>query len=209
MAKARTKAAKIKAKRGRPRKQGAQRTESGRLSRSFNAQKSEELLILETATWKRRQSDPDLTIDQARLPEHGSVIARWHQDWQKLQKRHPDGNHPNQFTRLHFDTAERYHRLYLDWLAVIGARAQRSASDFTRSGGHDGSDPFDESRASRHAAIERDFKAARRSILEAGPFCMMAVETIIVENQPAESLRGDLRLALNRLSILWKLQAAA
>lgn len=197
-----------KAKRGRPAKQ-AIRTESGRISRSKESLGLIERMELEAATWKRRQMNPELTISDARLPEHGSVIARWLADWQAVRKRYPDGNHPIMFTQLHYDTALRYHEVYSRWMAAISARAPRSASDFSGPGGYDGADPFDERREDRDRNAEHEFKEARRCILEAGPLCMMAVETIIIENHPAEKLRGDLRLALNRLAVLWKFLAAA
>lgn len=198
-----------KAKRGRPAKRNVVRTDTGRISRSKESLGLTERLELEAATWKRRQMNPRLTISDARLPEHGSVIARWLTDWQAIRKRYPDGNHPNTFTQMHYDTALRYHELYSRWLAVAGARAPRSASDFSGPSGYDGSDPFDGVRADRDAKTQSDFKDARKAILESGSLGMMAVETIIIENQPAESLRGDLRLALNRLAILWKYQEAA
>lgn len=197
------------ARAGRPAKQGAMRTESGRISRSKESLGLEERLVLEAATWKRRHDNPRLTISEARLPEYGSVIARWLEDWKAIKKRYPDGNHPNVFTQMHYDTALRYHETYARWMATVGARGPRSSSDFSGPGGYDGADPFDEGRAQRDAKAEADFKAARRAILEAGPLCMMAIETIVIENQPAEGMRGDLRLALNRLAVLWKFQAAA
>lgn len=166
-------------------------------------------MAYEAATWKRRQDNPGLSPEEARKQEHGSVIHQWHEQWVRISKRHPDGNHPNQFTAAHRQAAEDYHQLYLDWLAVIDAKRQRSSSDFTGPGGYNGADPFDEGRAKRHADIEERFKAARKAILESGPFGMMAVETIIIENQPAENLRGDLRMALNRLATLFKLQDVA
>ena len=185
------------------------RTVNGRKSRSQEALHLEQRLALEAATWKRRQMNPSLTISEARLPEHGSVIAKWLADWERVRKRNPDANHPNMFTQLHYDTAMRYHELYARWLAVAGVRQPRSSSDFSGPAGYDGSDPFDERRAGRDAAIEQAFKDARRAILESGPLGMMAVEAIIIENQPVETLRGDLRLALNRLAVLWKMQQAA
>lgn len=197
------------AKRGRRRHEHAIRTPTGRKSRSVDALKLEERMVLETATWKRRQMDSSLSIAEARLPEHGSVIAGWLHDWNRVRRRYPDAAHPNTFTQIHYDTAMRYHELYLRWLAIAGARNPRSASDFTGPGGFDGADPFEPGRADREARIQADFRAARKVVLESGPLGMMAIETIVIENQPAEGMRGDLRLALNALAVLWKYQAAA
>jgi hypothetical protein len=73
---------------------------------------------------------------------------------------------------------------------------------------YDGSDPF-AGRAASDAKIEDEFKAARRAVLESGPLGVMAIEAIVIENQPAESLRGDLRLELNALAVLWKMMEKA
>lgn len=185
------------------------RTASGRKSRAKEALGLEQRLILEAATWKRRQLNPELTISEARLPEYGSVIHRWKADWDKVKKRNPDAAHECVFTQLHYDTALRFHELHERWLAICGARRQRSSSDFSGPGGYDGADPFEEARAEREAKMQADYKEARRAILESGPFGWMAVEAIVIENKPIEKLRGDLRLALNALAVLWKYQAAA
>lgn len=201
-----TKAAKLRAKRGRPRIADVPREPNGRIVRSGVVGAT---LAAEAATWKRRQENPSLTVEEARKQEHGSVIHQWHDDWNRMRKGNPDAALQNQFTKLHLEAAERYHELYLSWLAAIDAKTSRSSSDFSGPGGHDGSDPFDADKARRYAWIEESFKEARRAILESGPFGMMAVEAIIIENQPADQLRGDLRIALNRLSCLWKLQDIA
>ncbi len=209
MTKARSRSQKLKVKRGRPRRVEVIRTEDGRISRSQEARRSEEVLAVEVATWKRRQINPELTVEEARKPEHGSVIAAWLSDWQRIAKRHPDANHPNVFTQLHYDTALKFHELHAQWLGAIAAQRVRSSSEFGGPGGTDSSDPFERGRAARQKSIERSFKDARTTVMEAGPLCMMALEAIVIENQPVETLRGDLRLALNRLSVLWKMQARA
>lgn len=193
----------------RRRDTGAVRTPSGQKSRSKESLGLAERLTLEAGTWRRRQENPGLSISDARQPEYGSVIARWHEEWKNMSKRNPDRAHANVFSQLHKDTAERYHQLYFRWLAVISAKGQRSSTDFSGAGGYDGSDPFDEARSDRDAATERAFKDARRAIMESGPLGMMAVEAIIIENQEVETLRGDLRLALNHLATLWKMMAEA
>lgn len=198
-----------KAARGRKPDEGAMRTASGRKSRSKESLGLAERLTLEAATWRRRQENPDLTISEARLPEHGSVIARWLEEWSRAKKRDPEAAHAFMFTQMHYDTALRFHELHDRWISLAGVRHPRSSSDFAGPGGYDGSDPFENGRAERDARTQADFKEARRAILESGPLGMMAIETIVIENQPADSLRGDLRLALNALAVLWKMQAAA
>lgn len=208
--KARTQAAKLKAKRGRPRKEGVIRTEDGRISRSAEAKKAEEKLAIEAATWKRRQINPDLTPEEARKQEHGSVIHRWHQDYLRIKKKYPNGNHPNQFTRAHVDTAEKYHQIHLAYHAMIGARPPRSASEINPlPAGFDGSDPFTGERARKDEALAKAYKEARKTVLGAGPLCMMAVEAVVIENKDCHGMLGDLRLALNALGALWRIQVAA
>lgn len=196
-------------KAGRKRDGDVMRTASGRKSRSKESLGFEERMVLEAATWKRRQMNESLTISEARLPEHGSVIAKWLADWNLAKKRNPDGAHAHMFTQMHYDTALRYHELHDRWLAICGARRQRSSSDFSGPSGYDGADPFEEARAEREARIQQEFKAARSAVLKSGPLGMMAMETIVIENQPADRMRGDLRLALNALAVLWKMQNAA
>ena len=192
---------------GRPKKQDVAREPNGRPQRVDGVTVLSNL-ELEAATWKRRRENPSLTPDEARKQEHGSVIARWLLQSQQARKRNPDAAHQNAFTQAHYDTAVRFDQLRRDWLACIEAKRMRSSSEFGGVGGHPG-DPFIVEIAKRDLVVERDFKLARRKILEAGPLCMMAIETIVVENQEAETMRGDLRQALNALGILWRLQAAA
>lgn len=205
----------MKKKRGRKRRPNIDRTASGRPS---EARVSQERLAVEAATWVRRKMivdgrvvlNPDLTPDEARKPEHGSVIAMWLANHQGFAKRYPGQRNEHEFTQTQYDAALRYHQLYESWLAVISARRQRSASDFGWTGGYDGRDPFEDGIAKRQARIEADFKQARKAVLECGaPLAMMAIEAIVIENQPVENLRADLRCALNRLAAMWKIAQAA
>jgi len=205
---------------GRKRIQGIERAPSGAISRSKEAQmtveqmerdriKAEHKLTLEAATWKRRQIDPTLSVEQARMMEHGSVIAKMLAQYRDAKKRRPDAPHPNEFTQLHYDTALRFGELHASYMGAIEAKQQRSSSDFDGAKGYDGRDPFDAAAARRHRNVEDQYKAARSAILESGSLCMMAVEAIILENKPAFGMLPDLRLALNRLAVLWRLQQAA
>jgi len=193
---------------GRPKKADVDRTPSGQISRAEDAQVMTNL-EMEAATWKRRKIFPDLTPEEARKQEHGSVIARWLLESQIARKRRPELPHPNAFTQLHYDTAQRFDMLHKRWLAAIGAKQMRSSSEFGQVGGHPG-DPFMQEVATREAKVIAEFKAARHAILQCGtPLGMMAIESIVLENQPSDNLRGDLRQALNSLSVLWRMQSAA
>lgn len=203
-----SKGAKLKAKRGPKRKEGVLRTPSGQISRSTEAKElseaTETFLAIEAATWKRRQANPTLNVEEARKQEHGSVVHRWHQEWLVLNRRTPACAHPNEFTRIHLETAERFHQLADAWSVVIAARKQRSSSDFTGSGGYDGRDPFNEDLARKHKSIEESYKSAREAVLKSCPMGMMAVEAVVFENRDIPSMRPDLRLALNRLAVIFK-----
>ena len=196
--KARTKSAKRRSRAGRKPKPNAIRTESGRLSRSKEAKELETKLMLEAATWKRRQINPSLTVEEARKQEHGSVIHAWKELHEAFKRKHgADKINPMMFTAQHLETAQQIQQAYEDYRFAIASRNPRSASDFSGPSGFDGSDPFDEDREKRDKrAIER-WKAIRSAILSSGPMGMMAVEAIVIENKPLEGLIGDLRLALN------------
>lgn len=197
--KARTRSAKMSARRGRPRKQGVVREPNGRASRAQD-HNLEYRLMMEAATWKRRQSDPALTVNEARKPEHGSVIHAWKlaSDRARSNKSAP-ATEPS-FTSTHLETAEEIHEWHAAYRAAIASTSPRSASDFNGHGGYDGSDPFDKDRARRDKNAIAKWKEIRRAILQSGPFGMMAVETIIFENRAAMNMIGDLRLALNAVT---------
>lgn len=207
--KARTSAAKRRLRKGRPMKPNAVRTETGRLSRSVEAKSSEARLALEASTWRRRQDDPELTVDEAVKPEHGNVIMRWLQNTKGFEKKYPDKPNFHAFTQMHYDAAVRYHELHCTYLSLIGAKLPRSASDFTGPRGADNSDPFEASNTDYAKRKEQDYKAARRAILKSGPMGMMAMEAIVLENKDVESLRPDLRCACNNLARLWNMTTNA
>lgn len=198
---------------------GLMRTLSGRASRSKFSQEfnkravtdMETRLALETSTWKRRQVTPDLTVKEAVLPHHGSVIAKWLKDSDdaiRLADKKGKAVDPQViFTARQKDAAEKFLDVYEEYLAVCGFRKRRSTSDFDRPpAGYDSRDPFDNDNAQRDEDIENAYKQARGVIIQSGSFGMMAVEGIVVENREMDSFRGDLRLALNALANLWKIR---
>lgn len=207
--KARTRAARRRMKPGPKPKEGVIRTPTGQISRSSENQDIMTKLELEAATWKRRQENPSLKPEEARNQEHGSVIAMWLQNHRGFARKWPDRPNPHEFTQMHYDAAQRFHELHEAYRAVISAKRVFSASDLNRTPGFDGRDPFDRDASRKHRAIEEQYKDARRAVLESGPLGMMAIEAIVVENKPAERLRADLRVALNRLALLWKMAEAA
>lgn len=166
-------------------------------------------LMMEAATWKRRQQNPSLSVEDARRQEHGSVIHAWKLESDKARKRDAESLEGRLFTALHLDTAERIHEIYAAYRMAIASRDPRSSSDFTGPGGFDGSDPFDEDRKRRDERAIARWKEVRRAILDSGPMGMMAVQGIIFENQPLHGLQGDLRLALNEVYRVWRRQKAA
>lgn len=164
-------------------------------------------LAVETATWKRRQENPALSVEEARKPHVAIVLDRWlkRSDELRRQDRHEDAF----VTAEQVGAAKRFAELTERYKAVIGARAQRSASDFDRVGGYDNTDPFDGRQAARDRATEQDYQLARRAVLESGPFSMFAFEAIVIENRELPRSVGDLRLACNALVRLWNNQKAA
>ncbi|MDS1138592.1 hypothetical protein [Nitratireductor indicus] len=184
--------------------------------------------MMEAATWKRRQkwiepvkdehgnieepgywmTDPDVSIDDARRPEHGSVIHAWKEASDRARKKAPESA-SQVFTSLHLETARRVHEVFDAYCAAIALRTPRSASDYSSSGGFDGTDPFDDDRSRRDVNAIARWMECRRAILESGPMGMMAVEAIVFENKPVHSLMGDLRLALNEVDRVWRRQRAA
>lgn len=214
MTKARTKAQK---RRGRPPKTGVLRTESGRISRSAEAKEIEAItkameyrLMMEAATWKRRQIDPTLTVEKARYQEHGSVIHRWKDQHDKFRKKHGDAKpDPMCFTKHDLQLAENIQQAYERYRAAIASHNPRSASDFSGPGGFDGRDPFDDDRERMDKRAINRWKEMRCAILESGPLGMMAVETIVLENKPVDKLIGDLRLALNAVERMNRIAKAA
>lgn len=165
-------------------------------------------LEIAEATWKRRQMNPGLSPEEARKQLYGSVIHMWLAESNASRKRAPDKTHPNNFTQLHCDTAESYAALHARWLSAIDAKRMRSSSEFGGVGGHP-PDPFITEIARREEKTIEAFKAARKAILASGPLGMMAIETIVIENQPAVGMMGDLRQALNALAAIMKYQNAA
>jgi len=210
---ARTKAAKLKSKRGRPKKEGVLRTPSGQISRSADSKAItrglEERLALETATWKRRQENPGITVQEARLQHHGLVIAQWRNEYERARRIKPEAIHENVFTQSHFDTAMSFLELHEDYQAVIEAGKVRSPSDLNRAAGKDSRDPFEVERAKKHHAVECLYRDCRRAILQSGPLGMMAVETVVIENKDTPTMLPDLRCALNSLALVLKIQKAA
>lgn len=203
-------------KRGRRNRPGRKLTESfprtptQQKSRSRAATEPMTKLELEAATWKRRRENPNITPEEARKPEYGIVIAKWRENHRRFVKRYgKDTPDPHEFTEVHYDTAERYHMLHHRYLSAIEAKRQRSASDYSPAGGYDGRDPFDADLAARHKATEEAYTTARRAVLESGALGHMALQAIVVENKDLPELRSDLRTALNRLAVLWKLAATA
>lgn len=164
--------------------------------------------MMEAATWKRRRDDPSLTVEDARKQENGSVIHAWKVASDRASKRSPDRAY-DQFTASHLDTAIRIHEIYAGYRMAIAANTPRSSTDFSGAGGYDGTDPFDEDRRKRDIRSIAAWMQCRRAILQSGSMGMMAVEAIIFENKPIDKLRGDLRLALNEVERVWRMEKKA
>lgn len=194
---------------GRPRKRG-KREPSGRISRA-SGDNIDIKMALEAGTWKRRQMNAKLSVDEARMQEHGSVIHAWRQKAIVREKDRQPGDEPdpNRFTSQQFNTALDVQMAYERYCMAMGLRSPRSASDFSGPGGYDGKDPFDPERAERDERAVRRWKEIRRAVLESGSLGMMAVEAIIIENKSIPRLIGDLRAAMNEVARLNQRRKAA
>lgn len=198
-------------KRGHRRlKKGVIRTASGAISRSkeskakirvieAESEATAQQLALEAATWKRRQENPALTIIDALKPEHGNVLLSMYKRSCEFHARAPEA-----LNQYHISLAEKnalldFAELQQQYNGLIANGSMRSSCDFSATGGHDNSDPFEERTARRARSIERRYKIARRRILESGPYSMFAYEAIVLENKELPRLIGDLRLAANAL----------
>ncbi len=209
--KARTRAG----KRGRPRKADALRTKDGTISESISQFQRDAI------SWKRQRDNPGIEPVALLGPEYGSVIHSWRSRAERAGKRTtPDQPAGFIFTEQHLDTASRLHEVYANYSLAIGSKSPRSASDFGGAGGHDNLDPFEADRARRDeraisayvgtlSANGQRHGGLRRIILEAGPFCMMAVETVIYENRDCPDMLPDLRTALNAVERSWRMARAA
>jgi hypothetical protein len=109
-----------------------------------------------------------------------------------------------QLTRAQADAAEEYEKVVRAFLASIEARRPSSPGDLNRSGGYDGREGDDPAYIEKcHLAVRR-YKEARRGLLEASPLAHFAMETWVTEGHEVWSLLGDLRLGLNALARLWR-----
>ncbi|WP_036482532.1 hypothetical protein [Nitratireductor basaltis] len=182
--------------------------------------------MMEAATWKRRQiwvepeldddgkvkvpgywkTDPKLPWDKARLQEYGSVIHAWHYASRNHRSEWPDAG---KFTQQHLNTAEQIQQCYQAYKGAMAIKQGRSVTDDSPRGGVDGADPFAPEREERDLRAIENWKAIRHEILKSGPFGMMAVQTVVLDNKEVPSLIGDLRLALNAVARLWERRRAA
>ncbi len=190
-------------RRGRPPKD-AERTESGRISRSISQFERDAI------SWKRRRDNPDVEPVLLLGQEYGSVVHSWRRRGEMADKRaEPDKPAGFIFTAQHLDTANRLHELYQAYMVAIASKTPRSATDFGGAGGHDNLDPFEADRARRDARTIEAYNIARHAVLKSGHFGMMAVEAVIYENKDCPDMLADLRLALNSVERLWRMARAA
>lgn len=200
----------MKRRAGRRKKMNVDREPNGRIQRVTIDGEPVSKFELDAMTWKRRQINPSLSSVEARKPEHGSVIAAWRAQSEKYTKAFPGRPNPIEFSPLHFSLAEEYHQLWRDWIAICDGRRVRSGSELNDRVSGQGRDAYTDASLAKAARIEERFKNARKAILACGaPLAMMAIETIVIENQPAEDMRGDLRMALNALSRIFGKAMAA
>lgn len=108
-----------------------------------------------------------------------------------------------------FEALEQFGWAEREYQASIDIRRERSASDFSGSGGFDsreGDDPWFvqwcETRKERYTTL-------RNIVLKSGPLGMMAVESWVLSDGGDGDLIGDLRLAANAINRAMKKGLAA
>lgn len=104
-----------------------------------------------------------------------------------------------------FLAGEEYRKVRAENAIAMASRAGApSASDYDRTHGYDGSEGDDPEYVERCNHARRRFAESRRALLEADPFALNAADAWIVDDTAAWKLMGDLRLALNALARLYR-----
>lgn len=173
-----------------------QRHPSGRLyepgpkeREEAKAEKAEEVMSVALEARQRVFLVPET---QAKLAEAGSVIGR-------LLLTREIGRHQ-------FEAARKYEEVVALANAAILARGFPTPGDLNRSGGHDDSDGTEPGYVARCKAATDKANHCWRALREAGQLCRWAVDTIVIEDQPVPHAIGDLRLGLNALCRVLKIE---
>jgi hypothetical protein len=198
--KARTQSAKVKAKRGRPRKDGVLREPNGRAIRSD--QNGYKLAV------EARARTHKLSVEDAADPQAGTFIGRLHLAYLAWKKK---ANHAERTGRkfdvpqpaMSLSTANYYAALTFQEVANDYAKAVQSPGAYYE---HRGLGTGDEEAAERWAmtACARR-KKAMDIVLECwrnnkGSRVMEALEQIVLRDRQCEHLVGDLRIVLSDLN---------
>lgn len=182
--KAKTKAAKLKAKRGgRPRKEGAPRELSGRVDRKWSAAKTSEDVMRAGVSARMRLHG--LTDEQARSQEGGSVIGRL-----LIGK---------EISVDQARAAERYSEVRNAYQRAIGATPESGTPPppplFESGGGS--FEAFCESAKAAQRALQNCLQSIVAEARSYNPIA--ALDVFITRDTFAAHLLGDLRIALNAL----------
>lgn len=163
---------------GRPRTEGPRYSDGHR--------KKETVMERQATVIGQRMRAHGMTKDEAKKAEAGTVIGR-------LSRNAPEYGG---LSKEQVSAAEYIALTKASADAAIQAPRVRSSTDYVGPTG--GGFALDDSAYEEWArgSIAR-WKEVRPVILHSGPLGMMAVETMVFENKDADSMIGDLRLALN------------
>ena len=133
-----------------------------------------------------------LSVAQAARPEAGYAIGRAFM--------------LGAITRAQAEAAGLYEEVRREYDRAILARAMRSGGNFDGVRGFDGSDGDDPGYVAAVAAMRARFTASRHALLTADPLAMLAADTWIIEGIEAWGMIGELRLGLNALARLYRVE---
>lgn len=193
-------------RKGRKRKVVAIREPNGRALRKTPAELAREARSVGV---EARQRVFRLDKLKAEKEEAGSAVGR------AYLNRELAPNNTGQNRRM-FEAARLYERVYRDEQWARDQKRPRSASDYSGAGGHDGWDYDIERRdnpSAEYVSFEADcqrkiraYQDSRRALLDADPFAQLAVDAWVIEGKEAWGLLGELRVGLNALERLYRVE---
>lgn len=165
----------------------AKRLPSGKVVERPDRERQED--VLRTAT-EARQRVLGVAPSDTRRPEAGSAVGRL-----KLT---------GVISQDQYEAAKTYESVYRGYERAILVRRPSSPGNFDKVPGFDAGDGTDERYVEQCTAARRNYGDARRALLDADPLAQMAVNTWVVEDVPLYHCVGELRVGLNALARLFR-----
>lgn len=188
-------------RKGRKRKGNAQRHPSGQVvRRSYEEREADVLAVVVDA----RVRLFGVSQDKAKTQEAGHALGR---EW--LRTRFFSDDDVEKISAKQVAAAELFEKIHRNYSRALMAKNVASAGNLDRQGGHDSSDGAEPDYVARCSADERAYVESRRVLLDTSPLALFAVETWVLEDKQAWSLLRPLRLGLNALVRLYKIEQRA